>query len=104
MLAAESYNLLFGRLRAIFEDDKGCDFFAVKLIGHTDSRGCGDSLMLEKNFVYLARVDVLAAADNHVGLAINDIEETIRVSVSNIVCVKPTIAKSVCGCFTVLVI
>src|ERR1700686_2893963 len=48
-------------LHSLLRDDKRCDIFTIKRIGNTDRRcGC-NCRMLIKDFVYLARIDVLAA-------------------------------------------
>src|SRR5215204_6389440 len=46
-----------------------------------------------KQVVDLARVNILAAADDHVGLAIGDVKKTVGVAVADIAGVKPTAAK-----------
>src|SRR5258708_2428754 len=60
--------------------------------------------MLIEDFVDLARVDVFAAANDHVGFAIYDEEVTILVAIANVSGMKPTVAKSDRRSFWILVI
>src|SRR5947209_12301644 len=104
MLAAESNYLFFRCLHTFFEDDEGCDLFAVERVRNAYGCGCGNSRVFVEHFVNLARVDVLAAANNHVGLAVNNVEKAARITVAYVARVKPAVAKSVSGRVRVLVI
>src|SRR5262245_17101704 len=48
--------------------------------------------MLEQNFVDLARIDVVAADDNHLLLAIDKKQVTVRVVVPDIAGIEPAVA------------
>src|ERR1043166_2771183 len=60
--------------------------------------------MLIKNFVDFARVNVFAAANDHVALAIDNKEEAIFVAIANVAGMKPAIAKRDGSCFGIAVI
>src|SRR5260370_1530643 len=53
--------------------------------------------MLIEYFVDLARIDVLAATNDHVALAIDDVEESILVAITDVAGVKPTIPECCLG-------
>src|SRR5947209_738605 len=104
MFAAESDDLFFCCARAFFKNDEGCDLFAIERVGDANGCGCGHCWMFVENFVNLARVDVFAAANNHVGLAVNYVEEAVSILITYIARVKPSVPKSMSGCFLILVI
>src|SRR5258705_11720112 len=91
--ATKRDDLFFRCLSTLFQDDKGRDFFSVKLIRHSDCRSRSHGGMLIEYFVDLAWIDVFSATNNHVALAIDDIEEAVRIAVTNDPGVKPAVAK-----------
>src|SRR5918912_2039221 len=66
MLATKLRDLFGARLVSLFEHDEGRDLFTVERIGYADGRSLRDRFVAVEHFVYLARVDVFAAAYNHV--------------------------------------
>src|SRR5437588_795960 len=69
---------------------------------NADRRGCGDRGMLIEHFVDFAWINILAAANNHVALAIDDEEESILVPITNIAGMKPAVAKGLLSSFGIL--
>jgi len=59
-------HFLRSRVRAGLQHHDCRDFFAIKLIFNTHGRSRGDIRMLIQHLVDLARVDVFAAANDHV--------------------------------------
>src|SRR6185436_4169334 len=92
-LATKRDDLIFSRFVTCFENHKGCYFLTIQRIWNPYRGGSSDCRMLVEDFVYLARVDVLSSADDHVALAIDDIEKTVRVSIADVAGMKPTITK-----------
>ena len=63
---AECPNLVFGRCGARFQPDPRTQLLAIPFIRDTEHLGVGDGGMSEQEFLDLARIDVLSAADDHV--------------------------------------
>ena len=64
---------------------------------NADDRGVGDRGMLDEAVLDLDAVDVLAAADDHVLLAVGDEEEAVVVDVADVAGVQPAVAHGVRG-------
>src|SRR6185436_19942309 len=90
---------LLSRLHSVFENNEGRHLFAVKLIGNTDGGSGGHRRVLIENFINFARIDVLASANDHVGLAIDDVKEALLVTIANVAGVKPATPKRTFGRF-----
>src|SRR4030095_6919266 len=58
--------------------------------------------MLVKYFIDLARVDVFTAADDHVGLPVNDVEKSIAVAIADISRMKPAASQGAIGGLRIL--
>src|SRR5438128_7380492 len=50
--------------------------------------------MLIKDFIDLARINIFAAANDHVSFAIDNVKEAVLIAIANIAGVKPAVAKS----------
>src|SRR5262249_27778229 len=60
--------------------------------------------MRVQNFVDLSRVDVLSSSNDHVALAIHDVEVSFFIFVAEVPGVKPSRTKGLLGCRCVLVV
>src|SRR5437588_3112413 len=69
---------------------------------NADRRGCGDRGMLIEHFVDFAWINIFAAANNHVALAVDDEKESILVAITNIAGMKPAVAKGLLSSFGTL--
>src|SRR4029077_2215990 len=68
-------NYLFFRcFPTLFQDDKGCYFLSVELIRHSNRRGGRHRGMLIDYFVDFTWINVFSTTNNHVALAIDNIE------------------------------
>src|SRR3954454_9448286 len=79
-------------LRAVLEDDRRRDLLAHLLVRHADDRGLRDRGVLVEDLLDLARVDVVAAADDHVLLAVDDEEVAVLVDLGHVARVEPAVA------------
>src|ERR1700682_4206240 len=75
------------------EDDDGVDLLASDLVGTPDDRRSPHRRVLEQHVLDLARIDVLAAADDHVLLAVDEEEEAVLVAVPDVPRVEPTVEQ-----------
>src|SRR5256885_8131051 len=67
--------------------------FAPLPVGDADYGARRDRGMSRYDVLHLSRVDVLAAADDHVFHAVNDVHVTIIVHISGVTSVHPPIAQ-----------
>src|SRR6266498_3159839 len=74
LAAAEFLQLVLVELGALLEDDPGADRLAVALVGDADHLHVLDRRMRVQELLDLARVDVLAAADDHVLDSADDVD------------------------------
>ena len=89
---------LFGaRLGAVLERDRGADLLAVLVVGHAEHRGLAHGRVLVEDLLDLARVDVVAAADDHVLLAVDDEEVAVLVDGRHVAGVQPAVADRLGG-------
>jgi hypothetical protein len=87
----------FRRAHSIFQYNECGDFFTIERIRNSDCSGRSDCRMRVENFINFARIDVLAAANDHVGFAIDDVKKAVLVAITNIACVKPSATKRALG-------
>src|SRR5215831_4788224 len=100
--AAEIDQLVLAGLHAILQHNERGNFFAVELIGNANRSGGRNGGMLIEDFVDFAWVDILAAANDHVTLTIDDEKESFPVPISNVTRMEPAVAKSARRCFRLL--
>src|SRR5688500_20257912 len=60
---------------------------------YQDDRRLGDGGMRVEDLLHLARVDVEAAADDEVLLALDDVEEVVGVEAADVAGVQPAVAQ-----------
>src|SRR5258708_7797301 len=97
-LAAEGQDLVGARLGVVTQDDEGDHLLAVPRVGPADHRGLGHRRVFEQHFLDVARVNVEAAADDQVLLAINDVEVAFGVHAPDIARVQPSVTDGLGGC------
>src|SRR5690606_5895974 len=96
--AAPLDKFFFGELRALFKDDESLYLFAETIVRNTNYGDERNSRVRDDELFKLARIDVVAAAQDHIFLAVNDRQESILVHRADIAGVKPTVAKGLCRC------
>src|ERR1700676_4330167 len=74
------------------EDDHGVDLLASNLVRAPDDRRSLDRWVLEQHILDLTRIVVLAAADDHVLLAVDQKEEAVVVAVPDVPRVEPALS------------
>src|SRR5436305_4828018 len=82
---------------ALLQRDRGCHLLAVLVMGNAQHGGLANIWMLVEHFLDLARVDVVAASDDHLLLAIDDEEVTVFIDLRHIARVKPAVANRLGG-------
>ena len=75
------------------------DAVAPFFIGQAHDRCLDDALVREQHVLDLARIDVVAAADEHVVLAVENVDEAVLVHASDVAGMEPTVAESLGGLF-----
>src|SRR5580692_9576222 len=83
--------ILHGRTRA--RDDKGDDLLAPFRMRPADHRRLDDIGMAQQNLLDLARIDVAAAADDHVLRPVAQRDEPVRVHAAEIAGMEPAAAQ-----------
>src|SRR5450759_4014872 len=81
--------LIAGDLRALARHDPGHDLFAVLLGRHADDLDVGDVGMAVNDLLDLARVNVLAAANDHVLDPPDDVQVSLLIHRSEVAGVHP---------------
>ena len=79
LATAELADVLGGHLSSLVEDDEGTDFLTVFLGRHGSDLDVFDSGHLIEEFLDFARIDVLAATDDHVLDAAGDLVKALLV-------------------------
>ena len=90
-------DLLGRQLLALVEDDRGADLLAPLVVGDADHRRFADLRVLVEHLLDLARVDVVAAADDQVLLAVDDVEVAVLVDAGHVAAVEPAAAHRLRG-------
>src|SRR5689334_3375653 len=80
-----------GWIRA--SDDVGDDALAPVVVRHADDGNFRDRLIAEKDVLHLARVDVVAAGDDHVLRAVHQREVAVLVEAAEVAGVEPAVAQ-----------
>src|SRR5712691_6622052 len=83
--------------RPVGQHDDGVDFLAADLVGAADDRCRLDAGVFEQDVLDLARVDVLAAANDHVLLSVDEEEVAVLVDVADVSRVEPPAAEGFRG-------
>src|SRR5436309_754303 len=87
---AEVADLLLSCCRPFLETDPRTDLFAILAVGNTDHRHLADRRMGVQELLDLARKDVLAAPDNHVLDAADNLCMAVVTQNRDVSCVHPT--------------
>ena len=93
MLADESAQFPLARLHARLQSYDRRRLFAEYPVRQADDGGIHDRRMAVQNLLDLDAVDVLAAADQHVLLAIDDVEEALLVDLREIAGLEPVVLE-----------
>src|SRR3954447_1450363 len=80
LLLAPRDQVVLRDLGAVLEDDDGLDLLTVALVGHADDRGQRHGRVRHQHLLDLARVHVVAAADDHVLGAVDDVVPAVLVA------------------------
>ena len=77
--------------------DHRLELFAVALVGHAEHRAVDDGGMREEHLLDLARVDVHAAADHHVGRTVGEEQVAVVVEVADVADGERAVAPRLLG-------
>src|SRR5262249_37092617 len=91
LVAAEVADLLLGRRHAGLEDDPRADLFAILGVGHAEDLHRLHLRMPEQELLDLARIHVLAPADEHVLHAADDVAVALGVDRREVARVHPAV-------------
>src|SRR5215216_349210 len=91
LLLDELTQLVGVDLLALLEHDGGADLLAHLVVGDADDGGLGDRGVLVEDLFDLARVHVVAAADDHLLLAVDDEEVAVLVDLAHVAGAEPAI-------------
>src|SRR6201999_1144982 len=83
--------LVDGRCGACLESDRGADLFAKGVVRDADDGGLGHVRVLVEHLFDLARVDVVAAADDHVLGPVDDVEVAVLVDAPDVAGIQPSV-------------
>ena len=100
--AAVFDDLLGADLGAVADHDDGVDYFPPALVGRGDHRAFEDGGVGVDDVLYLGGVHVLAAADDHVRLAVGEEQVAAFVQVAEVAGVVPAALEGYCGQLGVL--
>src|SRR6516225_4696824 len=89
LIAAEGANFLFARAHARAQLDPGANLLAIAIVGDTDHLHVLDLRMAVEKFLDLARIDVFAAADDHVLDAADDVAIALGVDSGEVAGMHP---------------
>ncbi len=78
---------------AVADADDRADLLAEPFVGHADDRGFGDVRVLVQRGFDLGGVDVLAAADDDVLQAVDDVEVAVGVETAEVAGVEPAVGE-----------
>src|SRR5258705_8901910 len=87
----EGADLRGGGADARFEHDGGADLFAEQFVGDADDGGLGDGGMLVEHLLDLARIHVVAAADDELLLSIDDVVAAVFVDSTDVTGGEPAV-------------
>lgn len=76
---------------ARFEEDGGGDFLAQPVVGNAEDAAFGNGRMAIDRGLHLGAIDILAAAQHHVFLAVDDVDETVFVDAGDVAGVQPSV-------------
>src|SRR3954451_7608102 len=93
LAAAPGEQLLDFDRRAGPRDDHGLGHLAPALVGNADHRNVLDLRVLGQDTLDLGRIDVLAAADDHVLDAVRDVEIAVAVNVAAVPRAQPAVGR-----------
>src|SRR5664280_2124936 len=104
LLFAVDDHLVRRRTRSRLERYKGHDLFAEPLVRAADDGGLGDGGVGVEDLLDLARVDVVAAADDQILLPVDDEQEVLVVLIAQVAGVEPAAAERLLGLRRLLVV
>ena len=84
-------------LLAVLERDGGADLLAQVVVLDADHGDLGDGVVLVERLLDLARVDVVAAADDQVLLAVDDEEVAVLVLLGHVAGEEPAVGDGLLG-------
>src|ERR1022692_2891465 len=90
-LLHERPQLVRGRGRSRLDRDGGADLLAQLVMGDPDDSGLGDRRVLVQDLLDLARVDVVAAANDQLLLAVHDEEVAVLVHPGEVTRAEPAV-------------
>ena len=96
-LLGERLQLLLVDVVAVLERDRGADLLAQVVVLDADHGDLGDGLVLVERLLDLARVDVVAAADDQVLLAVDDEEVAVLVLLGHVAGEEPAVLDGLLG-------
>ena len=102
--AAEGPDLVGGEGRAGARLDGGVDALAPVVVGHAEDGGVLDLGVAVKHVLDLGGVDVDAARDDHVALAVADVDEPLVVEVRDVAHAEPVAPRRLARGVRVLVV
>ena len=88
MLPAIVHNFLLGHCLALFQDHKSLDGFAAVVVLEADGAGLQNFRMTEQHAVDFHGIDVVAAGNDHVFLAVGDAQIAVFVKAADIAGMK----------------
>src|SRR5712691_10328590 len=89
---AELAQLLLSGLLSLFGAHHGQKFLAKELVGDTEYLHIGDFGMANEEFLDLAWIDILTAANDHILEAANNVDIALCIHCCQVPAMQPTIA------------
>ena len=75
------------------------DAIAPFFVGYADHRGVDHAIDGQQHIFHFARVNVVTAADQHIVLAIDNVEKSVRVHSADVAGMQPTVTHRFRGFF-----
>ena len=79
MLSAEDVHFLLSYCHARTQSNDRLDTFAPQWVGNADHCNFIDRRVLEQDLLYLPRVDIIAATNDHIFLTVEQVEVALRI-------------------------
>ena len=97
LLLAPADQLVLGDRGTVVADDERLDLLAVALVGYADHRGQRDVRVRHQHLLDLARVHVVAAADDHVLGPVDDVVPAVLVPAGEVAGAEPAVVDGLVG-------
>ena len=88
-------DLGLGQLDPFLWYDHGLNRLAPNVVGYTDDGCLGHPGVGHDGFLHLTRIDVEPTGDNHIGLAVHDVDVAILIHRSHVTSVKPAALEDI---------